>query len=139
MKKTEEVAKVSDCKKQNLNPFASLKAKLCSAHLPKSSYLTRIAVNKNIGLISDTKTKKYGEACDKPDFDKPSQSPKHHEEHSSPVRKYVVGSECKSEKQSPKKHQRSCKRNSFSKSTGFLLEEQRRSCKGNATPRKIKT
>jgi hypothetical protein len=59
LKKT-EVTKIVECKKQTHNPFASLKAKLCSAHLPKTSYLTRIAVNKSIGLLSssDHKVKK---------------------------------------------------------------------------------
>lgn len=124
------MAKLSDCKKQNLNPFASLRAKLCSAHLPKSTYLSRIAVNKNICLLGETKNKKFEEESDKIDYENPGHSPKHHGEQSPKLRKYVVGSECKSEKHSPKKHQKSCKRNSFSKSTGFLLEEQRRSCKG---------
>lgn len=42
-----------ELKKYSTNPFASLKAKLCSAHLPKSGYLTKIAVNKSIGLLSE--------------------------------------------------------------------------------------
>lgn len=48
-KKTEIIAKETQCKKHSHNPFANLKAKLCSAHLPKSTYLSRIAVNKSIG------------------------------------------------------------------------------------------
>lgn len=128
-KKTEDLSRLSDSKKQNLNPFAALKAKLCSAHLSKSSYSSRIAVNKNIGLLGDSKNKKFEGDCNEMDFSKQGQSPKH-EVLSSPIRKIVMGSECKSEKQSPKKHQKSCKKNNFSKSTGFLLEEQRRSCKG---------
>ncbi|KAH0812293.1 hypothetical protein GEV33_010496 [Tenebrio molitor] len=105
LKKT-EVTKIVECKKQTHNPFASLKAKLCSAHLPKTSYLTRIAVNKSIGLLSssDHKVKKN---CD-----------------------ILKGEKCKSEKHSPKsiKHQKCCRDGSFSKSTGFLLEDQRKSC-----------
>ncbi|XP_044263786.1 ankyrin repeat and IBR domain-containing protein 1-like [Tribolium madens] len=104
IKKT-EMTKIVECKKQTHNPFASLKAKLCSAHLPKTSYLTRIAVNKSIGLLSsDHKVKKN---CD-----------------------ILKDGRCKSEKHSPKsiKHQKCCRDSSFSKSTGFLLEDQRKNC-----------
>lgn len=40
-------------KKHHHNTFATLKAKICSAHLPKTNYLSRIAVNKSIGLLSE--------------------------------------------------------------------------------------
>ncbi|CAG9813540.1 unnamed protein product [Phaedon cochleariae] len=147
IKKTDQIAKISDCKKQTHNPFATLKAKLCSAHLPKTSYLTRIAVNKSIGLLGDGKTKK---CCDKTEKKCHEEKKRYdekqcHEEikqrvepERGIVRKYVVGSECKSEKHSPKKHQKSCKRNSFSKSTGFLIEEQRRASKGLSSNLRIK-
>lgn len=60
-RKTEGISKIEELKKHN--PFASLRAKLCSAHLPKPSYLTRIAVNKSIGLLSDPKNKKDFESA----------------------------------------------------------------------------
>lgn len=97
-------------KKQIHNPFATLKAKLCSAHLPKTSYLTRIAVNKSIGLLSSEHKVKKNSV----NFNEES--------------KYSSG--CKSEKHSPKsiKHQKCSRNGSFSKSTGFLLEDQRKNC-----------
>lgn len=45
---------ISKSDEKRPNPFASLKAKLCSTHLAK----TRIAVNKSIGLLSEPKGKK---------------------------------------------------------------------------------
>lgn len=119
-KKTETVAKLSDCKKQTHNPFASLKAKLCSAHLPKSGYLSRLAVNKSIGLLGDSKSK---HSMDDP----PESSSK----------KYIV-TECKSEKHSPKKAQKYGRRSCFSKSTGFLLEEETKMGRGNSSNLRIK-
>nr|XP_023024193.1 ankyrin repeat and IBR domain-containing protein 1-like [Leptinotarsa decemlineata] len=136
IKKTEQSAKITDCKKQTHNPFATLKAKLCSAHLPKTSYLTKIAVNKSLGLLGENKSKK---CCGNNDKDCREDIKGNLEEgECSTMRKYVVGSECKSEKHSPKKHQKSCKRNSFSKSTGFLLEEQRKACRGLSSNLRIK-
>lgn len=49
MKKTENISSRCEEIKTKQNPFASLKAKICSAHLPRTGYLTRIAVNKGIG------------------------------------------------------------------------------------------
>lgn len=140
IKKTDQLAKVAECKKQTHNPFATLKAKLCSAHLPKTSYLTRIAVNKSIGLLSDGRNKKCCESSEKKCCEGTSrQTDGSDGARSSVVKKFVIGSECKSEKHSPKKHQRaSTKRNTFSKSTGFLLEEQRRACKGFSSNLRIK-
>lgn len=51
MNKTENISAKCEEIKPKQNPFASLKAKICSAHLPRTSYLTRIAVNKGIGKI----------------------------------------------------------------------------------------
>ncbi|XP_025835160.1 ankyrin repeat and IBR domain-containing protein 1-like, partial [Agrilus planipennis] len=51
-KKTERISQISDIRFHN--PFASLKAKLCSAHLPKTYCLTKLAVNKSIGLLQET-------------------------------------------------------------------------------------
>lgn len=56
IKKTENISKKEEVKKQN--PFASLKAKLCSAHLSKTNCLTKMAVNKSIGLLSEPKLRK---------------------------------------------------------------------------------
>lgn len=102
IKKTE--TKIVECKKQTHNPFASLKAKLCSAHLPKSSYLTRIAVNKSIGLLSNSESK-IKKNCD-----------------------IIKDERSKSAKHSPKSIKHHCRESSFSKSTGFLLEDQRKTC-----------
>ncbi|KAJ8942883.1 hypothetical protein NQ314_009900 [Rhamnusium bicolor] len=102
IKKTDQIAKVTECKKQTHNPFATLKAKLCSAHLPKTSYLTRIAVNKSIGLLSDGRHKKCCESSEGTS----TQTDGHEGICSSVVKKFVIGSECKSEKHSPKKHQK---------------------------------
>lgn len=133
VKKTEPTPKCTETKKQNCNPFATLKAKLCSAHLPKTSYLTRIAVNKSIGLLSESKNKKSYESNEKKFADESNVSRSQDcDDNTVIMRKCILGSECKSEKHSPKKHQKSCKRNSFSKSTGFLLEEQKRVCKGKS-------
>ncbi|KAJ8981920.1 hypothetical protein NQ317_008825 [Molorchus minor] len=113
IKKTDQIAKVAECKKQTHNPFATLKAKLCSAHLPKTSYLTRIAVNKSIGLLSEGRNKKGSENSDKKML--------------------------RSEKHSPRKHHKeSGNRSSFSKSTGFLLEEQRRVSRGLSSNLRIR-
>ncbi|KAL1501925.1 hypothetical protein ABEB36_007156 [Hypothenemus hampei] len=111
-KKTDQIAKETQCKKHsnhNINTFASLKTKLCSAHLPKSSYLTRIAVNKNIGLISQEQYKSCcEESCINNDF-----------------AENALMRESKSEKHSPKKKQ--CPgQTSFSKSTGFLMENNQK-------------
>lgn len=48
-------------------------------------------------------------------------------------KKFVIISECKSEKQSPKKHHKSCRKSIFSKSTGFLVEEQKKASRGKFT------
>lgn len=117
LKKTETISKPEDSKKQN--PFASLKAKICSAHLPKS-YLTRIAVNKSIGLLSDIKTRKEGNC----------EEVRRNSDQNVRAKKETIAS-------SPKnlKHQKSSKDPSFSKSTGFLTDTRRRcksSCSRNA-------
>lgn len=119
IKKTDQVAKEVECKKHTHNPFATLKAKLCSAHyLPKSSYLSRIAANKSLGLIgNDFKSNKYCEHG------------KRRGEGSGSIfgRKTNVG-ESKSEKHSPKKRQSAAESN-VSKSTGFLVDNQKKSGK----------
>ncbi|XP_017769602.1 PREDICTED: ankyrin repeat and IBR domain-containing protein 1-like isoform X2 [Nicrophorus vespilloides] len=53
IKEVHKTEDISQPEENNQTPLASLKAKLCSAHLPKNKYLTRIAVTKSIGLISD--------------------------------------------------------------------------------------
>ncbi|CAH0550555.1 unnamed protein product, partial [Brassicogethes aeneus] len=118
--KTENLAKLNECKKQTHNPFASLKAKLCSAHLPKTGYLSRKAVNKSIGLLGDSKSKKSTE-----------------ETAESSAKKFVI-TECKSEKHSPKKAPNQSATNCFSKSTGFLLEQERKFNKGNSSKLRIR-
>ncbi|XP_066249800.1 ankyrin repeat and IBR domain-containing protein 1-like [Euwallacea similis] len=127
-KKTDPIAKEIQCKKHSHNPFASLKAKLCSAHLPKSTYLTRIAVNKSIGLISnDNKSKNY---CDHASNGEPSRG-------SFFSKKPVVG-ESKSEKHSPKKKPCAGQGN-ISKSTGFLVDNlSKKSGKGFSSHLRIK-
>lgn len=142
IKKTDNnIVRVAECKKQTHNPFASLKAKLCSAHLPKTSYLTRIAVNKSIGLLSDhNKVKKN---CDISIHNNNSQSENDVIDSSSiGINESFQNGECKSEKHSPKfisKYSSTCcKQSSFSKSTGFLLEDQKKSCKGISSNLRIK-
>ncbi|XP_048517886.1 ankyrin repeat and IBR domain-containing protein 1 isoform X5 [Dendroctonus ponderosae] len=126
-KKTDPIAKETQCKKHSHNPFATLKAKLCSAHLPKSNYLTRIAVNKSIGLISNERKSKA--CCDRSSSNGGSSS-------SVLVEKSLVG-ESKSEKHSPKRRQ-CASEGSFSKSTGFLVDNQKKTAKGFSSHLRIK-
>ncbi|XP_022915198.1 ankyrin repeat and IBR domain-containing protein 1-like isoform X2 [Onthophagus taurus] len=108
--KLDNISKPEDGKKPNA--FASLKAKICSAHLPKTGYLTRIAVNKSIGLLSE---KKKDELEDK-NLDVPRRNSDHQPRTSDSL---------------PQKAHHSCigHRASFSKSTGFLLDKQHLPCK----------
>nr|CAI5842726.1 unnamed protein product [Callosobruchus analis] len=120
------------------NPFTNLKAKLCSAQISKTNCLSRVAVNKSIGLISDSKSKtgldrKY---CDT--LRRSSMTKSEPEDSIKDMKPYIVDSECKSEKQSPRKNDRESKRNNFSKSTGFLLEEQRKAYKGLSSNLRIR-
>lgn len=99
--------------KYSSNPFASLKAKLCSAHLPKTGYLTKMAVNKSIGLLSEPKKDKL--LCNV------SADNRRNSEHSLQKKKSGDAS-----KQSSRKTLSSGKRdNNFSKSTSFLLDSHR--------------
>ncbi|XP_060529635.1 ankyrin repeat and IBR domain-containing protein 1-like isoform X2 [Cylas formicarius] len=123
IKKTDPIAKESEFKKHSHNPFASLKAKFCSAHLPKSSYLTRIAVNKSIELINDDEKSQP--------HDREWNSKK--EETS----KRCAESECRCEKHSPNKRQNS-KQSNCSKSTGFLVDDKKRNDKGLSSHLRIK-
>ncbi|CAG9860493.1 unnamed protein product [Phyllotreta striolata] len=124
-KKTEEVAKSSEYgKKPTPNPLSSLKEKLCSAHLPKTNHSSKVAINKNIGLIGENKVRKM-------DDEKLRRSENGDEA------KVVIISECKSEKQSPKKHHKSCRKAIFSRSTGFLVEEQKKASKGASSKLRI--
>ncbi|KAK5648628.1 hypothetical protein RI129_003520 [Pyrocoelia pectoralis] len=49
-----DISKSEEIKKQN--KFASLKAKFCATHLPKGCGLTKLAVNKSIELLNETKS-----------------------------------------------------------------------------------
>lgn len=120
-KKDDPAPKATDPKKQN--PFASLKAKLCSAHIPKS-YLTRIAVNKSIGLLSDIKNRKDVEVDEV----------RRNSDQSICAKKELILCRGKRERNSPKslKHQKSGKDTSFSKSTGHLVDKE---CKGSCNTR----
>lgn len=86
------------------NPLATLKAKICSAHLPKTSYLSRIAVNRSIGLLSDSKNQNERRNSD---------HAVHFKENSS-----------KSDKGSPKSLKQKSKHKEpiFYKSTSFLFD-----------------
>lgn len=100
-----------ETKKQNT--FATLKAKICSAHLPKTNYLSRIAVNRTIGLLSDSK----------------AQNERRNSDHGVHF-KDDVSSKC--DKGSPKslKHTRSkSKEPVFYKSTSFLFDSPQKNCK----------
>ncbi|XP_044747423.1 ankyrin repeat and IBR domain-containing protein 1-like [Coccinella septempunctata] len=96
-------------KKHSHNPFASIKAKFCSSHLPKTSYFSR-AINKNLELLCDKKN-----LIDNDD--------------SKITRKH--SGESLSEKHSPKlrKLKKCDNQSSFSKSTGFLAETKRKTYK----------
>lgn len=128
-RKTEGISKIEELKKHN--PFASLRAKLCSAHLPKTSYLTRIAVNKSIGLLSDPKNKKDFEH----DSASESKTSKTSEKDTTDRRNSDHGIQFKKKfttsigaKHSPKslKPKITTKREcNFSKSTSFLLDSSK--------------
>lgn len=125
--KTEPISKPEDSKKHN--PFASLRAKICSAHLPKN-YLTRIAVNKSIGLLSDIK-RKDGERASGDEVRRNS-------DQNLRGKSKLVQLQNGTETHSPKslKHQNSIDHTGFSKSTGFLVDTRRRcksSCSRNVT------
>lgn len=109
-----------EMKKYSSNPFASLKAKLCAAHLPKSGYLTKIAVNKSIGLLSEPKKDKL--FCNVSDSRRNS-------DHALQKKKPDKGKEsgCIGIKHNRTKPLGSStkKDNSFSKSTSFLLDSHR--------------
>ncbi|KAB0801262.1 hypothetical protein PPYR_02047 [Photinus pyralis] len=49
-----DISKSEQVKKQN--KFASLKAKFCATHLPKRCGLTKLAINKSIELLNETKS-----------------------------------------------------------------------------------
>ncbi|XP_050293473.1 ankyrin repeat and IBR domain-containing protein 1-like [Anthonomus grandis grandis] len=117
-KKTEQVAKEMPCKKHSHNPFASLKAKLCSTHLPKSGYLTKLAVNKSIGLISSEHKPTKNYTCDHTTQNAESSTSNF------PKKSNVMG-ESKSEKHSPK-NRREGGKNIFSRSTGFLVDSNQK-------------
>lgn len=112
-KKTEHISsKCEEHKKQN--PFATLKAKICSAQLPKSNYLTKIAVNKSIGLLSDAKSKSSSNSVDIAE--------RRNSDHSLHYKKEIITS-----KQSSKNliNIKSSERDpNFSKSTGFLFDNR---------------
>ncbi|CAH2001093.1 unnamed protein product [Acanthoscelides obtectus] len=119
------------------NPFTNLKAKLCSAQMSKTNCFSKVAVNKSIGLIGD----KSKEGLDRKYCDtlrRSSMSKSEPEDSIRDMKPYIVDSECKSEKQSPRKNDRETKRNNFSKSTGFLLEEQRKAYKGLSSNLRIR-
>lgn len=130
-RKTEGISKIEELKKHN--PFATLKAKLCSAHLPKTSYLTKIAVNKSIGLLSDPKNKKEYEDTTEPKLKvlaNVSDNSRRNSDHGIQFKKKLVSGT--SAKQSPKslKHTKNPKRDSsFSKSTSFLLDTHKKDFK----------
>ncbi|XP_056638664.1 ankyrin repeat and IBR domain-containing protein 1-like isoform X1 [Diorhabda sublineata] len=110
-------SKISECKKQTHNPFSLLKTKLCSSsHLPKTK-----VVGKNDVIEEKISTNQNTSKTDKT-FEKSKQKEED--------KKFIIISECKSEKQSPKKHHKTCKKNIFSKSTGFLVEEQQKATRG---------
>lgn len=101
--------------KYHTNPFASLKAKLCSAHLPKTGYLSKMAVNKSIGLLSEPKKDKLlSNVSDN----------RRNSDHAIQKKKSHTSNHCTFTKHSrPKPLSSSHKREgSFSKSTSFLLD-----------------
>uniref|UniRef100_A0A6P7GXX7 Uncharacterized protein LOC114343640 n=1 Tax=Diabrotica virgifera virgifera TaxID=50390 RepID=A0A6P7GXX7_DIAVI len=132
---TEQSAKIAECKKQTHNPFSSLKTKLCSAHLPKPSCFSKIAVNKTIDRLDESKTsnKQFSSNSEQKHYDSTKAKQKEDGD-----KKYVIISECKSEKQSPKKHHKTCRKSIFSKSTGFLVEEQKKASRGLSSNLRIK-
>lgn len=102
------ISKSEETKKHN--PFASLKAKICSAHLPRGNYLTKIAVNKSIGLLSEERENR--------------DEGRRNSDHGLQLNRDTLLSR---ENQSPKSLKNmKCngKRTSFSKSTGFLTEKK---------------
>lgn len=102
--------------KYTSNPFASLKAKLCSAHLPKTGYLSKMAVNKSIGLLSEPKKDKF--------FCNVTADNRRNSDHSLQKKKNSNTNE--TNKQTSRKSLSCSKRdNSFSKSTSFLLDSHR--------------
>ncbi|KAK9873731.1 hypothetical protein WA026_002087 [Henosepilachna vigintioctopunctata] len=107
--KTENV-ETTQHKKHSHNPFASIKAKFYSSHLPKASYFSR-AINKNLELLSEKKISNKAESKDN------RRGKKH-------------AGESMSEKHSPKSRKlKKCdNQNSFSKSTGFLADSKRNNC-----------
>lgn len=117
LKKTENISKCEDIKRQN--PFASWKAKLCSAHLPKTTcYLTRIAVNKSIGLLSDTKAKKESE--EEPERTARNVS-RRHSDHSI-MFKQKLTLKCSNNNPAKAESEGQNKEASTSKSTSFLMD-----------------
>ncbi|KAL3288406.1 hypothetical protein HHI36_002854 [Cryptolaemus montrouzieri] len=115
-KKTETVD-TTEHKKHSHNPFASIKAKFCSSHLPKTSYFSR-AINKNLELLSEKKNV----------LDSDKRNSKKH------------SGESISEKHSPKSRKlKKCdNQSSFSKSTSFLAEAKRKTYKNNSQVLRIK-
>lgn len=112
-------------KKYSNNPFASLKAKLCSAHLPKTGYLTKMAVNKSIGLLSEPKKEKL--------FCNVSGDNRRNSDHAIQKKKSNSssgssgGGGCIGKTQSSRKPLGSSNKreNNFSKSTSFLLDSHK--------------
>lgn len=105
--------------KYHTNPFATLKAKLCSAHLSKTGYLSKMAVNKSIGLLSEPKKDKL--------FSNVSDS-RRNSDHGIQKKKPTSRSSCAFTKDAsrPKPLSSSHKReSSFSKSTSFLLDSNK--------------
>lgn len=143
-RKTEGISKIEELKKHN--PFASLKAKLCSAHLPKTSYLTKIAVNKSIGLLSDPKNKKDYDDTNIADAKtknsaKDSDSRRNSDQGKQMKNKLV--SSGTSAKQSPKslKHTKTTTKrdSSFSKSTSFLLDSHKKDASKSSCGKSVTT
>lgn len=118
-KKTDFVES-NEHKKHSHNPFASIKAKFCSSHLPKTSYFNR-AINKNLELLVDKKNFVDSDIKD-----------------SKITRKH--SGESLSEKHSPKmrKLKKCDNQSSFSKSTGFLAETKRKTYKTSNQVLRIK-
>ncbi|KRT83690.1 hypothetical protein AMK59_3297 [Oryctes borbonicus] len=132
MKKTENISSKCEEIKTKQNPFASLKAKICSAHLPRTGYLTRIAVNKGIGLLTEKKKEEPEEKQSE------TKDIRRNSDHALTFKKELTATPCSTEQKSPKTLRHSKighKGNCFSKSTGFLLDQRHLACKTSSNLR----
>lgn len=105
------------------NPFASLKAKLCSAQISKGGYLSKMAVNKSIGLLSENK-KCGGNSASDNRRNSDHAIPKKKSKSSSLSLNYCTFTNNSHTKSLNSSHKRDGKE-SFSKSTSFLLDKNK--------------